>query len=93
MDGRDSLCEPVEAFHVVISCDYQHNLYINVLLIVILVTYKDIQKVSALFPIYFCFYVLDVTDVLFLNIVPLLLNTVCPMVFRLLKGIRIKDFW
>jgi hypothetical protein len=57
MDSRDSLYEPVEAFHVVISCDYQCNLYINVLLIVILVTYKDIQKVSALFPRYFylCF--------------------------------------
>jgi hypothetical protein len=38
MNGRDSLYEPVEAFHVVISCDYQRNLYINVLLIVILVT-------------------------------------------------------
>ena len=30
--------EPVEALHVVISCDCQYNLYINVLLIVILVT-------------------------------------------------------
>jgi hypothetical protein len=57
MDSRDSLYEPVEALHVVISCDYQRKLYICVLLIVILVTYKDIQKVSALFPRYFylCF--------------------------------------
>jgi len=92
MDSRDSLYEPVEALHVVISCDYQSNLYINVLLIVILVTYKDIQKVSVLFPRYFI-YILDVTNVLFLNIVPLLLNTVCPLVCRLLKGIRIKVFW
>ena len=43
MNSRDSLYEPVEALHVVISCLYQCNLYINVLLIVILVTYKDIQ--------------------------------------------------
>jgi hypothetical protein len=38
-------------------------------------------------------YVLDVTDVLFLSIVPLLLNTVWPSVYMLAKGIRIKDFW
>jgi hypothetical protein len=38
MDSRDSLYEPVEAFQVFISCDYQLNLYINVLLIVILIT-------------------------------------------------------
>ena len=56
MDSRDSLYEPVEAIHVVISCDCQCNLYVNVLLIVILVTYKDIQKVSALFPRYFYLY-------------------------------------
>jgi len=56
MDSRDSLYEAVEALHVVILCDYQRNLYINVLLIVILVTYKNIQKVSALFPIYFYLY-------------------------------------
>ena len=48
--------EPVAALPVVISCDYQHNVYINVLLIVISVTYKDIQKVSALFPRYFYLY-------------------------------------
>ena len=48
--------EPVEALHVVISCDYQRNLYINVLLIVILVIYKDIQNVSARFPRYFYLY-------------------------------------
>jgi hypothetical protein len=53
MDSRDCLYEPVEVLHVVISCDYQRNLYICVLLIVILNTYKDIQKISALFPRYF----------------------------------------
>jgi len=84
MDSRDSMYEPVEALHVVISCDYQHNLYINVLLIVILVTFKDIQKVSALFQDIFI-YILDITNVLFLNIVPLLLNAVCPMVYRLFE--------
>jgi hypothetical protein len=28
MDSRDSVYEPVEALHVVISCDYQRNLFI-----------------------------------------------------------------
>jgi hypothetical protein len=55
MDSRDSLYEPVEAFHVVISCDYQHNLCINVSPIVILVTYKYIQKSFCTFAKIFLF--------------------------------------
>jgi len=30
---------------------------------------------------------------LFLNIVPLLLKTLCPLVYKLLKGIIIEGFW
>jgi len=60
MDSRDSMYEPVEALHVVISCDCQHNLYINVLLIVILVTYKFLHFFQDIF-----IYILDITKYYF----------------------------
>jgi hypothetical protein len=48
---------------------------------------------SALFPQTFFAYLSDITNVLFLNTTSLLLNTLCPFVYKLFKGIRIEVLW
>lgn len=35
----------------------------------------------------------DITNVLFLNIISLLVSKLCPLVYRTFKGIRLKLFW
>jgi hypothetical protein len=40
----------------------------------------------------FFIYLLDITNILFLNTVSLLLNILSPLVYKLFKGIRVKGF-
>lgn len=54
---------------------------------------KEIKKVSILVPQIFFIYLLGTANVWFPNTVSLLFSTLCPMVYMLFKGKRIRSFW